>query len=145
MRLWQECNNPEPKKCENINLESKSSSAQRVDYDDEEVENNEQNSPWELSTACLLWLSGSPRWLNSSIAPHLLDDEDVDDGDDDGEDADCQDDNDESSPKSGESFCYMTAKHSFPPDMYRLVRFPNTSSSWPDIVLQSNNKMTLQI
>ena len=109
MRLWQECNNLEPKKCENINLESKSSSAQRVDYDDEEVENNEQNSPWELSTACLLWLSGSTRWLNSSIAPHLLDDEDVDDGDDDEEDVDYQDDKDESSPKSGESFCYLTA------------------------------------
>ena len=45
MRLWQGCNKPEPKKSENINLESKSSSAQRVDYDDEEVENNEQNSP----------------------------------------------------------------------------------------------------
>ena len=109
MRLWQECNNLEPKKCENINLESKSSSAQRVDYDDEEVENNEQNSPWELSTACLLWLAGNARWLNSSIAPHLLDDEDVDDGDDDGEDVDYQDDKDESSPKSGESFCYLTS------------------------------------
>ena len=46
MRLWQECNNPEPKKSENINLESKSSFVQHVDYDDdEEVENNEQNSP----------------------------------------------------------------------------------------------------
>ena len=52
---------------------------------------------------------GATRWLNSSIAPHLLDDEDGDDGDDDGEDVDYQDDKDESSPKSGESFCYLTS------------------------------------